>query len=1251
MPIQNKDLGKYDRPDIFINEINDSFIDLPQQDTLINLVPGFSKNGPVMTPEKVSTPDEFKKIFGDIDKGLERKGSFFHRTCLKMLESGPIYALNLLLTNDDRDKANWKSISCASNYKNDITKNMPYSRLFNRQDFWKKDSETFLDYVNDPQVDYDRVLHLSNLGNKVTTTFIFKSKIKGFDITAEDWYNGKTNVPQYINNKDWVSDYIVSVLVLDGDWTQYDNLSSDQRWGNYFTKDGLDKNKVQNFVDEPTVNTLAYYDASLIPYFKDFSDRDMYIKNLINNDTNKTGLFCAYFEDEILDADFPIGKIDLIGQNLVGENISTDINFLSYKESIAENITYNETDLDDIGNVFGNYAILKDEFVAGSNRTARYTNHYVNGMTIGNTGSMIFKEVISFSAPSTISLASAGANINDKIFFNKDYDSIIGFNETKAYYIKSISGSEITISESIGGPTLTFVSGTKSDMYVTSIKHDYTATGTPSDPAYFNISNTSYSILSGASLNIQLDPIYFDDNIQSFERYDILYLSRENDAKIHILKGDQSEENSTAQKPYFTLDYNEHIILGVIKISLVSGVLNTSYNGITISNTGYIPFNLNISSGTTTSNYISIEFNGTNGVTDYTNYMQIRNRNKYDEIEKNLLNGKGVLISNNDASKYYITNTNLTTIDYNNTSNATIKIYGMDNASDYYSTSDLLLYYIDNEFNTPNSFKYIKSLTVNTSADTAIIGKYSNLYQDYYNGQINNGDIIYLNNNTGTTISNNNIPINGYFIDDLLSIDLDSFIIDFDTTYDKKIIIKSNNSSYKQTVEIEKTIPADILNPMETTYSIKVDKNRYNELIRGEFLEAYYNVNDLVYGESPKTLTRIIKVQNDLDDESLKILTCDAPINLTEYPIGSRKFNTMTYPTIDKYVKTYKGIKLTPFIISPESIPNGTEERQSNILNLLHPNTNLGKGLINKNKIQWRYLIDSFGLGLTSNSKQQYADLLGKKLNSFGFISAPSVKTFKKSTNPSFINDDKTLNTNYLKTGGDELKNPSFLYSFATGVGKSTIGYFFPYINVNNDGIPSDVPPAAYVATTYMQKFLTSSSAIQPWTIAAGISNGRLNGVGDVEMDFTDEDLSNLYGMGLNPIVKKAKAGYCINSESTAAVFPYSSLSVIHSREVLIELENALYDMLLRYQWRFNTGAIRAEIKYKADKICQDIENRDGLYYYNNVIDETNNTNYIIDLQMGVLYTYIEIIKGMGIIVNNITILKKGDIQSGGFSS
>ena len=89
--------------------------------------------------------------------------------------------------------------------------------------------------------------------------------------------------------------------------------------------------------------------------------------------------------------------------------------------------------------------------------------------------------------------------------------------------------------------------------------------------------------------------------------------------------------------------------------------------------------------------------------------------------------------------------------------------------------------------------------------------------------------------------------------------------------------------------------------------------------------------------------------------------------------------------------------------------------------------------------------------------------------------------------------------------------------------------------------------------------------------------------------------------------------------------------------------------MLLNYQWRFNTGEIRNEIKYRADQICKELLDTNALYAFKNVMDKSNNTDSIIDLQMGVLDTFIEIIKGMGTIVNNITILKKGTIQSSGF--
>jgi hypothetical protein len=133
--------------------------------------------------------------------------------------------------------------------------------------------------------------------------------------------------------------------------------------------------------------------------------------------------------------------------------------------------------------------------------------------------------------------------------------------------------------------------------------------------------------------------------------------------------------------------------------------------------------------------------------------------------------------------------------------------------------------------------------------------------------------------------------------------------------------------------------------------------------------------------------------------------------------------------------------------------------------------------------------------------------------------------------------------------------------------------------------------------------------------------------------------------VGINLVVYKRNKGYSIETENTAEQSPKTSLSYIHSREVLIELENDLYAMLLPYKWKFNVAAIRAEIKRKADAICGRYVEQNGLYAYRNICDETNNTAAVIDNQFGLLETYVEIVKGMGFIVNYINVLPTNTIN------
>ena len=463
-----------------------------------------------------------------------------------------------------------------------------------------------------------------------------------------------------------------------------------------------------------------------------------------------------------------------------------------------------------------------------------------------------------------------------------------------------------------------------------------------------------------------------------------------------------------------------------------------------------------------------------------------------------------------------------------------------------------------------------------------------------------------------------------------------------DTVSNNTFYVQSAKSNFKQTVEIE--IPTGYV---QVPNKILINGSRYTEVKVGDFLAAYVDPTVVLQtGEVARKLTRILSKKQYAGDTTLVEVTCDARIEKTNY---SGDYQTTRYTSIDNYATTYKAISLKGFRIRQASLPDGTETRQNAILNLVAKGTPLFKAITNKEAIDFRYLIDSFGLGLTERSKQQLVDICGERLDALGILNMPSMKSFKNSSSPTFVNAEGVLQLEYVAKGGDPESSPAFLYSFGDGAGTTAVGYFMPYVTVNDNGRPIEVPPAAWAATTYMRKHISNLSGMTPWTIAAGVTNGRITNIVSTEMDFTQTDIEWINQAQMNPIVFKRNRGNVIETENTAQTLYKSALSYLHVREVLIELERELSRMLLDFQWKFNTPDIRAEIKLRADVICETYVSKNGLYNYFNKMDEENNTNDIIDNQIGVLDTYVEPIKGMGIIVNNITILRTGAISAGGF--
>ena len=273
----------------------------------LRLVAGHSRKGPYNSPVLISNVEDFTNVFGSIDKKLEKKGMFFHRSAIEALSRGPILALNLNKF-DPTDKAYYASPvtngSVDSIASADGTKE--YSKFFNTDKFAVPSDESVL---NELTVDADHLFHFVNIKQNGITVIIRQAQdVKEFQIVAREWY-GEGNVPEFMNEFDYVSDYMVDVFVFKGEFDAA-KMTVDPVYGEYFTEEGLDKNKLSEFSNLRQVTLEAQYTGSLIPGFKDLEGRSLYIESIINNEARKTGLFCAIDEDKVLE-----GDVDLVGHS------------------------------------------------------------------------------------------------------------------------------------------------------------------------------------------------------------------------------------------------------------------------------------------------------------------------------------------------------------------------------------------------------------------------------------------------------------------------------------------------------------------------------------------------------------------------------------------------------------------------------------------------------------------------------------------------------------------------------------------------------------------------------------------------------------------------------------------------------------------------------------------------------------------------------------------------------------------------
>lgn len=305
-----------------------------------------------------------------------------------------------------------------------------------------------------------------------------------------------------------------------------------------------------------------------------------------------------------------------------------------------------------------------------------------------------------------------------------------------------------------------------------------------------------------------------------------------------------------------------------------------------------------------------------------------------------------------------------------------------------------------------------------------------------------------------------------------------------------------------------------------------------------------------------------------------------------------------------------------------------------------------GKGvreaLTNGTDVDYRYIVDTFE-GLPEDGLRSRLSLLAKtKGNALVISNFPAMSIFAK--DPGFTDEKGVFSTKYIAAGSNSAKASTMHISMPSDANGASFVAFYTPLKFNDGGIKITVPSAGLVSNNFMDKYTSR----QPYYIVAGPNYGKMYDAGLIgpDFNFTREDLDNLEPMGVNCMVYKPQRGTFINSNQTAKQTPVTALSKINVRELVIYLQDTIADMLQGYQWELNTQTLRDNIKAKADAICEQVKSNGGLYAYNNVCNDTNNTPEVIDNEMVVLSTGIEPTKGAGKMVHELTIYRTGGMSS-----
>jgi hypothetical protein len=171
--------------------------------------------------------------------------------------------------------------------------------------------------------------------------------------------------------------------------------------------------------------------------------------------------------------------------------------------------------------------------------------------------------------------------------------------------------------------------------------------------------------------------------------------------------------------------------------------------------------------------------------------------------------------------------------------------------------------------------------------------------------------------------------------------------------------------------------------------------------------------------------------------------------------------------------------------------------------------------------------------------------------------------------------------------------------------------------------------------------FAYNDTVSEPWFAPAGINRGGLNLVVKAESKLTQTQRDNLYTGAVNPIATFPANGVVVYGQKTLQK-KASALDRVNVRRLLIALKNYISEVAQNLVFEQNTIATRNAFLAAVNPYLETVQQKQGLYAFKVIMDDSNNPADVIDRNQMVGQIYIQPTKTAEFIYLDFNILPTG---------